>query len=85
MCGLGLSLGVFLVIIYAIFRTPSNAGNEERGLKSAMMGLHEQYPWMKEKKSSRKNQMSGRSSHLTTVMKKGQEQDVPVHVMSLYT
>ena len=41
MCGLGLSLGVFLVIIYAIFRTPSNAGNEERGLKSAMMGLHE--------------------------------------------
>merc|ERR1719270_1002328 len=24
-----------------------------------MMGMHEQYPWMKEKKSSRKNQMGG--------------------------
>ena len=27
----------------------------------AMMGMHEQYPWMKEKKSSRKNQMGGES------------------------
>ena len=28
----------------------------------AMMGMHEQYPWMKEKKSSRKNQMAGRTT-----------------------
>ena len=28
----------------------------------AMMGMHEQYPWMKEKKSSRKNQMAGRET-----------------------
>ena len=28
----------------------------------AMMGMHEQYPWMKEKKSSRKNQMTGKDT-----------------------
>ena len=26
----------------------------------AMMSMHEQYPWMKEKKSSRKQQIQGR-------------------------
>ena len=41
LCGLGLSLGIFLVIIYAIFRTPSERRPEGEGLKSAMMGLHE--------------------------------------------
>ena len=42
LCGLGLSLGIFLVIIYAIFRTPSgNNRNYNEGLKSAMMGMHE--------------------------------------------
>ena len=40
--GLGLSLGIFLVIIYAIFRTPSDRGSGgSEGLKTAMMGLHE--------------------------------------------
>ena len=39
--GLGLSLGIFLVIIYAIFRTPSDRGGNGEGLKTAMMGLHE--------------------------------------------
>ena len=28
----------------------------------AMMSMHEQYPWMKEKKSSRKQQIQGRKS-----------------------
>ena len=30
----------------------------------AMMSMHEQYPWMKEKKSSRKQQIQGRESAL---------------------
>ena len=30
----------------------------------AMMSMHEQYPWMKEKKSSRKQQIQGRKSSL---------------------
>ena len=30
----------------------------------AMMSMHEQYPWMKEKKSSRKQQIQGRRSPL---------------------
>ena len=30
----------------------------------AMMSMHEQYPWMKEKKSSRKQQIQGRKSPL---------------------
>ena len=33
----------------------------------AMMSMHEQYPWMKEKKSSRKQQIQGRKSPLILI------------------
>ena len=49
----------------------SHAGLDNMGVTGisplAMMSMHEQYPWMKEKKSSRKNQMQGRRIIFRTI------------------
>ena len=64
---LALSVELYLIFYLCVIDDSSGYSNhgplEAMGVTGvsplAMMSMHEQYPWMKEKKSSRKNQMQG--------------------------